>query len=118
MAGVTSFRKCGKSADGEGWGGSPYAGAVTRSRSNAGWPIVTRSCMHAAFLYELWLGARWGVGAPPGYTGGTRWPQTGIHHLLPTKRDNDAALALGARPHEPAARHMSKREIINLEDVV
>ena len=29
---------------------------------------------------------------------------------VPTKRDNDAALALGARPiqeHEPAARHRS-----------
>jgi len=76
---VTSFRKCGKSAGdihtdagGEGWGDSPYAGAVTRSRSNAGWPIVTCSCMHAAFLYELWLGASWGVGASPGYTDGTR----------------------------------------------
>ena len=23
-------------------------------------------------LYELWLGAPWGVGAPPGYTGGAR----------------------------------------------
>ena len=30
---------------------------------------------------------------------------------VPTKRDNDAALALGARPiqqHEPAARHIPK----------
>ena len=30
---------------------------------------------------------------------------------VPTKRDNDAALALGARPnqeHEPAARHRSQ----------
>ena len=32
---------------------------------------------------------------------------------VPTKRDNDAALALGARPiqqHEPAARHISNSE--------
>ena len=37
----------------------------------------------AAFLYELWLGAPWGVGAPPGYTDGARWPQTAI--LLTTR---------------------------------
>ena len=33
---------------------------------------------------------------------------------VPTKRDNDAALALGARPiqqHEPAARHTSSNSI-------
>jgi len=37
---------------------------------------VSRRASHmnvdAAYLYELWLGAPWGVGAPPGYTDGAR----------------------------------------------
>ena len=55
---------------------TPATPAGLLSRVHA---CMLRSCMNYGW------GASWGVGAPPGYTDGTRRPQTPSLHLLKVK---------------------------------